>query len=192
MKINQKWGFFADQGSRDPIWFPLLCGGTGCRAARICCWPKLQTEEGFMKDSNAVFRVKAGPTSVSSCCPVQDCTITPVCSAYPDIATSGQMIRRFLPDWRILSAFLPPSHLSYSWNVEKKPIAELSQLSCACVRLQIVIRGRMCVRRDEYSIKGRSCKWQSYSHVFYLVPWHCLLPVRQLGPEPMSQSTFSV
>lgn len=82
-----------------------------------------------MKESNAGFRVKAGPTSVSSCCPIQDDNITPVFSAYPDVATSGQRVGRFLSDWRILHAFLPPSHLSYSWNVEEKPIAEVSQLS---------------------------------------------------------------
>lgn len=188
MKINQKWGFFLQ--TKDPgIQSGYHCCGTECRAAGICCWPKLQPEEVFMKDSNAVFRVKAGPTSVSSCCPVQDCTITPVCSVYPDVATSEQRVWRFWADRRILSTFLPPLHLSYSWNVEEKPTAGLSQLSRASLRQQTW--RRMCVRRDEYSIKTRSCKWKSYSHVFYLLPWHCLLPVRWLRPEPISQTKLS-
>lgn len=115
IKINQKWALFADQRSRDPIWLPLLHGGTGCRAARICCWPKLQSKEGFIKDSNAVLRVKAGPTSGSSCCPVQDSNITPVCSAYPEVTSSGRKIFARLED--CLFASLTPQ-LVLEWGGE--------------------------------------------------------------------------
>lgn len=67
----------------------LLHSGTGHEAAWICCQPKLWAEGGFMRDNNAVFRVKVCPVPLSPCCPGQNCTTIPICSASPHAATTG-------------------------------------------------------------------------------------------------------